>query len=328
MSASSSAQRPPALRPRCRWPDCKRAGRGGQDDGYCRQHSLWRQGQSGPEPEAPGTARPKKRSQAHLLPPPAQRAAPLEFLGANMPLDEYQDGLVETFILEGMTLKCPLCGSWNFPAEKVQSGSFRRVTLCCKGGKLAHLPALPDAPEPLRSWLQSSDGRGRHFRENIRRYNAAMSFVSFGANLEVKTGAPNNRAPPVCIVHGAVYHHSHPLHAAEPTDARFAQLYLYDAAEAARLRQQRDAVLRMDMLSELGDMLGVLQNPYALAYHRMGELTKAHVDLLLSSFQFFSLSPPRLLPFCPTFLSLPRNWTLQLLDRWFDSDSYALIYLR
>ena len=40
-------------------------------------------------------------------------------------------------------------------------------------------------PEPLYSLLSGMDKRSKDFRERIRAYNSALSFVSFGAKLEV-----------------------------------------------------------------------------------------------------------------------------------------------
>lgn len=61
--------------------------------------------------------------------------------------------MVPEYVLDGMVDRCEFCGALNFPAERVGTSVSRRVTLCYKGGKLSHLPPIPDAPEPLRSWL-------------------------------------------------------------------------------------------------------------------------------------------------------------------------------
>ena len=285
-SASSSVQRTihpvkrksdascnnPAKHPfRCQWPGCLRVLRGSQEPGLCRQHATLSQA-AVQRPISDNGVAPSGEPRDPLPLHPLERSGPRKI--GNIPIEEYNDSMVDTLILEGMVLQCPLCGSWNFLAESVQFGRSRRVTLCCKGGKLSHLPPVPDAPEPLRSWLLGTSAVSRTFRQNIRRYNAAMSFVSFGAQLEIKTGAPSGNAPPVCIVHGAVYHHSHPLRPDEPADAQFAQLYLFDTAEAASLRSARDTVLDRDLLFQLASMLDTVQNPYVNAYRRMGELTQ------------------------------------------------------
>ena len=260
--------RPSALRPRCLWPDCIRRS---SEGGYCAKHASMDRGAGPPSSAVPRAPRPVPvpKRQNHL-----GNDNPI-CVTANVDIDTYSDNMVETLALEGITLKCCFCGSWNFPAEQVLSGNKKRVTLCYKGGKLQDLPALPDTPEPLRTWLRGNDATSKHFRQHVRRYNAALSFVSFGASVEIKSSTPGTQAPPVAVIHGAVYHHSHPLRADDPANARFAQLYLYDAAEASQLRSTKDRVLRVDLLSQLAEMFHAIGNPYVEAYKRMGELTQA-----------------------------------------------------
>ena len=248
-----------ASQPKLAWPGCHRRTRD-RGQPLCAQHEQER-----PQRDT-ARQRAQKRSAAGVAVNP---------FVANVPLDKYTDSLMTTLKLDGMTTRCDFCLAWNFADEKVQSAGGRRVTLCCKAGKICHLPTLPDAPEPLRSLLLDSTSLAKHFRQNIRRYNAAMSFVSFGARLEVKIGGPHTRSPPVCIVHGAVYHHSHPLRPHDDSEAQFAQLYLYDAQEATQARSRRDTVLRPDVLDALHTMLQDASNPYLSAYQRMGELTSA-----------------------------------------------------
>ena len=268
MAAFQRLHRPVALRPLCDWPSCDRHRLVGP---YCKRHARMHDSSCEPAPSPSVGSGGAARSQLKRALPQVHEP---EARGGKATLDDFEDALVETFVLEGMTLQCPSCGAWNFPGERVRSGRSLRVTLCCKGGKLSHLPPLPDAPEPLRSWLRGSTTMSRNFRLHIRRYNSAMSFVSFGANLEVRTGGPANSAPPVCIIHGAVYHHSHPLHPATTEDAKLAQLYLYDPAEATALRVAKDQALNVDLLTQLASMLDAVDNPYVSAYRRMGELTK------------------------------------------------------
>lgn len=219
---ASSRDPPKALRPECTWPGCHRRTRNRRQP-LCAQHQQER----------------PQRDNAR------QRAQKRPFV-VHVPLDKYTDLIMTTLKLDGMTTRCDFCLAWNFADEKVHSAGGRRVTLCCKAGKICHLPTPPDAPEPLRSLLLDSTRLARHFRQNIRRYNAAMSFVSFGARLEIKT---------VCIVHGAVYHHSHPLRPQDDSEAQFAQLYLYDAQEATQARCRRDTALRADILDALHTLL-------------------------------------------------------------------------
>jgi hypothetical protein len=48
--------------------------------------------------------------------------------------------------------------------------------MCCNHGRIK-LQALPEPPQPLRSFLVDGDIQAREFRENIRLYNSALSFT-------------------------------------------------------------------------------------------------------------------------------------------------------
>ena len=199
--AMGEQQRASALRPRCQWPGCLRpVARGIANQTHCSAHfQLLHDARDGNEPdiEEPQPIAPKKRGR-----PPAPKPVPAPAPPCpSADLDLFADDMVSEYVLDGMVDRCEFCGALNFPAESVGTGAARRVTLCCKGGKLSHLPPIPDAPEPLRSWLLAPDARGRAFRNNIRRYNAALSFVSFGANVEVRGGhaQPHAPLPPKCF---------------------------------------------------------------------------------------------------------------------------------
>ena len=255
----------------CQWPSgcSKQARLGVAASEYCATHARRAQDDADRSSDGGHDERPQAR------PPAAADLLAARPGGAVLGpdgLDTFTDQCVTTLRLEGMTLQCPHCGSWNFPAEAI--GQPPRVMLCCHGGKASHLPYLPDAAEPLRSLLLGEDRQSRQFRSCIRRYNTAMSFVSFGACVETLAGTTGNPAPPVCIVHGAVYHHSYALQADTPAQAKHAQLYLFDTAEATNLRAERDRALQPQVLADTVGMLETLGNPYIPAYRRMGELTQ------------------------------------------------------
>ena len=76
------------------------------------------------------------------------------------------------------------------------------------------------------------------------------------------------------MVHGALYHYSHPLFAQEDAAAKHAKLYLFDSAQPPRVRADRDEFLDATLLAELVEMLEAFANPYIRAYRRMGELAQ------------------------------------------------------
>ena len=88
-------------------------------------------------------------------------------------------------------------------------GPDGHFSLCCCNGKLKYFWVVqdgqdrPECPEPLHHLLVARAREAKHFQANIRAYNAALSFVSFGATLELPPGA-SLTGPPVCVVHGAV----------------------------------------------------------------------------------------------------------------------------
>eukprot|EP00973_Karenia_brevis_P037314 5144077-Karenia_brevis.AAC.1 len=74
-----------------------------------------------------------------------------------------------------MKQRCQRCRALHFECERSRNG----FNLCCRGGKLKDVPRLPPAPEPLAGLLRSQTPSADAFKQNIRRYNAALAFASF-----------------------------------------------------------------------------------------------------------------------------------------------------
>ena len=68
----------------------------------------------------------------------------------------------------------------HFCEERV--GQPPHLAFCCRGGKLSNLPRYIEAPPELQELLTSSTRAAQDFRGNIRSYNAALAFISFGIN--------------------------------------------------------------------------------------------------------------------------------------------------
>ena len=78
----------------------------------------------------------------------------------------------------------------------------KKCTMCCAHGRAAHIPRPADIPRELQEMLKSPS-----FCDNIRRYNAATGFVSFGDASSGTTAAEiPGQGPPVYVLHGQVYH--------------------------------------------------------------------------------------------------------------------------
>ena len=100
--------------------------------------------------------------------------------------------------------------------------------------------------------LTGDTEEAKHFRINIRSYNNAFAFTSFGGKIDASINRGN--APYVFKVGGQVYHRHGTL---LPDDGppRYAQLYFHDGAEATLHRQGLNTSLRGPILLDLHHML-------------------------------------------------------------------------
>lgn len=84
-----------------------------------------------------------------------------------------------------MISACQYCHALRFHGE---------CEKCCHKGKVA-LPALSQYPPGLQALFNDDSAEGKNFRTNIRNYNSAFSFASFGA----QTYTPLVMAPTVSV---------------------------------------------------------------------------------------------------------------------------------
>lgn len=180
----------------------------------------------------------------------------------------------------GDLVKCIYCGSLNFPSEGVRSSSHNMLVfdICCKKGKI-RLQSIPQLPE-IQNLLTSEDGN--HFRENIRKYNAAFSFASYVYNSNERRNNQHNIAPDpgggpfIFWMHGVAYHMiKYPQHyQQDPQEPAYGQLYFIDSQEAQKLRLHNTnnigAELNTDLLTQL-DILLRKKNPFAQTYQRLSD---------------------------------------------------------
>ena len=82
---------------------------------------------------------------------------------------------------------CPKCGALHWLGEHSQkSGSatlYPLFGMCCSDGNI-ELPSPPSPPNALQRLFSGSTPKARQFRENIRQYNAALSFTSLRAQID------------------------------------------------------------------------------------------------------------------------------------------------
>ena len=101
---------------------------------------------------------------------------------------------------------------------------------CCLAGRVK-VDLLREPPAFLKDLFDDLSSRGRHFRDNIRRYNSAFAFASL--KCDVIDGNVGNMP---FKIHGQMYHQQGPLTTDDGTAPRYAQLYIYDPQYAASMR--------------------------------------------------------------------------------------------
>ncbi|PHZ10815.1 uncharacterized protein RHIMIDRAFT_238957 [Rhizopus microsporus ATCC 52813] len=90
-----------------------------------------------------------------------------------------------------MDKECSHCHALHWIDERQETSSMRYPSWesCCKQGSV-QLQLLPDLPEYLKDLLERTDTQGRHFKDNLRQYNAAFAFTSLGCDIV----SPEDRA--------------------------------------------------------------------------------------------------------------------------------------
>ena len=169
-----------------------------------------------------------------------------------------------------MNSLCPHCGALKFPNENL----FK----CCHNGKVS-LPALKPYPDELKNLLLGNSAEAKNFQKNIRKYNSAFAFASFGA----KIAPPGGRGPPCFRICGQIYHRSGNLHPAEGKSASYGQLYIFEAENAldARMSRNENSDCIPEVTQTILDVI-VSVNPYAAAYKHMGEVEEDENALALA----------------------------------------------
>lgn len=181
-----------------------------------------------------------------------QRTAVEPFVARVLP-----DG-VEIYTV-GDLVHCEHCAALRFPNECYN---------CCHNGKV-DLPPLMPYPEALRRLLMMEDAKSKNFMENIRQYNSAMAFASFGAQMIT----PPGRGPYCFKIHGQIYHCTGSLHPSHGTSPSFSQLYIIEGNEAVQHRLQHPENSRCceELMHLLADIITNL-SPYAAAYKHMDQV--------------------------------------------------------
>jgi len=240
-------------RTRCHIEWCLEIARGRGDDNnfYCKKHVAWPCGRSG-------------------------------ILAGKCLLENFKDEQHTTFSCSCLPSgewdgRCATCDALYFKTECSRTSSSAdgvRFTLCCSGGKTSNIPRI-NLPGGILKEMFASDATTRaakDFREQIRRYNAAMGFVSFSDPGSEAAASPTaGRGPPVYVLHGQVYHAVSTLYPSQGGQPKYGQLYIYDPHEASQRRTAVDPGLDRDVLEKLHKLLLRCRNPYVQWYQHMHE---------------------------------------------------------
>ncbi|ORE22817.1 hypothetical protein BCV71DRAFT_240819 [Rhizopus microsporus] len=137
-----------------------------------------------------------------------------------------QHSRLRPLVLGSMDKECLHCHALHWIDETQDTSSLRNPSWesCCKQGSV-QLQLLSDPPEYLKDLLASTDTQGRHFKGNLRQYNAAFVFTSLGCDLVSAEDCANNNGNnnnnrdglDAFQIHGVLCHRQGPLTLVEST---------------------------------------------------------------------------------------------------------------
>jgi hypothetical protein len=177
-----------------------------------------------------------------------------------------------------MDVVCSGCGALHWFDEKLAKSRQNnpKFGMCCFSGKL-DLPILHDLPPELHELFTGTDDVAKNFRKDIHRYNNALAMTSLGCKTDnsVNQGA----GPYVFKIHGKLTHKSGSLLPAPNGHPTYAQLYIYDPADALnyRMGHQANNTLHRETMQQLQDMLW-RKHPGVLLYKQAYQLTRNMED--------------------------------------------------
>ncbi|CAN0897204.1 ATP-dependent DNA helicase PIF1 [Linum grandiflorum] len=158
------------------------------------------------------------------------------------------------------TFACSFCGASFWLEEALKRA--RRLTnptfsACCQLGQVDLVLLSPTPPLLDRLLSVHGDSVSKHFKSNIRSYNAAFQWTSFGAKLDPRL--LNSRGPYALVLNGENYHYMGSLLPPEGQPPRYTQLYVHDPAseDGHRLASVGGAAkkLQLPLIKGLKEML-------------------------------------------------------------------------
>ncbi|KIK36583.1 hypothetical protein CY34DRAFT_16296 [Suillus luteus UH-Slu-Lm8-n1] len=150
-----------------------------------------------------------------------------------------------------LDVECPNCHVLHFISERLSVSSIRnpRFGMCCLQGQVS-LPPFPQWPSELQQAYTD-----RTFVSKICQYNSALTFMFVGVNIE--DCALQGSGPNTFRIHGSLHHLMGSLSPPKGVQPSYAQLYIYDSAEATDIctTQPGNEGLDRVILRNLHDML-------------------------------------------------------------------------
>jgi hypothetical protein len=164
--------------------------------------------------------------------------------------------------------KCDFCNALLLKSEAKKLNKSTKISsgICCSKGRYSFLPEKKEPPEYICNLLRGKDANSNHFRENIRGFNSAMAFTSFGAKIDKDL---LHNGVPIIKIHGTTYHQMGSMLTTDKTKTpMFAQLYLYDAEYEQKYREKNFDKLNKNILNDLRILMHN-NNPYVKKFKQI-----------------------------------------------------------
>jgi hypothetical protein len=195
----------------------------------------------------------------------------------NKPFDETKikgnDVINGRHFLGQFEIVCNFCKALLLKSEatKISKSKAMSSGFCCSRGRIK----LPEKKEPPNYICELIRNHDKDFIENIRAYNSAMAFTSFGASLDlIKKGVP------IIKIHGITYHNIGSLYPSNNNmKPMFAQLYLYDAQYEHSHRIKNFSNLNEEILKNLRGLMHNF-NPYVSRFKQFGQIIEKEKKMI------------------------------------------------
>ena len=183
--------------------------------------------------EAKAKAQKEKNERAII-----QECTKLEAKATRCNIDTFQSEKVPIWTGGECTLVCACCKALGFSSEN--RGTLKTPhfgMLCCNENKL-RLPFFPELPIALKNLFTDDSLESKHFRNNIRKFNAGMAMAS----LQVNYAKTPHGGPSAFKIYGQLHRRLGSMLSPQNCKSpNCLQMYFYDAEYQANARASRYA---------------------------------------------------------------------------------------